>query len=120
MPIWLLLLGGSGIVFGLVTYGHRVIRTVGTKITELNQSSGFAAVLAAAVTVVIASGASLPVSTTHTLVGAVLGVGLAHGLSALNYRVVGTIVTSWLVTLPAGAILAILIFWCLRAIFGTS
>ena len=120
MPIWLLLLGGAGIVFGLVTYGHRVIRTVGTKITELNQSSGFSAVLAAAVTVVIASGASLPVSTTHTLVGAVLGVGLAHGVKALNYRVVGTIATSWLVTLPAGASLAILFFFILRSIFGTS
>ena len=117
MPTWLLLIGAAGIVFGLVTYGHRVIKTVGTRITELTPSSGFSAVLAAAITVVIASGASLPISTTHTLVGAVLGVGLAHGLAALNLRVIGTIFTSWVVTLPAGAILAIVFFYVLKAIF---
>ncbi|MGA0170951.1 MAG: inorganic phosphate transporter, partial [Pseudomonadales bacterium] len=103
MPTWLLFLGALGIVIGLVTYGHRVIRTVGSTITELTPSSGFAAELAAAITVVVASGASLPVSTTHTLVGGVIGVGLAHGVTALNIRVVGTIFTSWIVTLPAGA-----------------
>ncbi|MEK9819465.1 MAG: inorganic phosphate transporter, partial [Pseudomonadales bacterium] len=87
MPTWLLFLGALGIVIGLVTYGHRVIRTVGSTITELTPSSGFAAELAAAITVVVASGASLPVSTTHTLVGGVIGVGLAHGVTALNIRV---------------------------------
>ncbi|MEM7364969.1 MAG: inorganic phosphate transporter [Pseudomonadota bacterium] len=110
IPGWVLLLGGTGIVLGLATYGYKVIRTIGTHITELTPSSGFAAELAAASTVVIASGYSLPVSTTHTLVGGVLGVGLARGIAALNLKVVGTIFASWLVTLPAGAILAIIFF----------
>jgi len=118
MPTWLLFLGALGIVIGLVTYGHRVIRTVGSTITELTPSSGFAAELAAAITVVVASGASLPVSTTHTLVGGVIGVGLAHGVTALNIRVVGTIFTSWIVTLPAGAILTITFFYVLKTVFG--
>ncbi len=97
-----------------------MIQTIGTHITELTPSSGFAAELAAASTVVVASGASLPISTTHTLVGAVLGVGLARGISALNLRVVGTIFVSWLVTLPAGAGLSILFFYLFKGIFGTG
>ena len=117
MPNWILLLGGGGIVAGLALYGYRVMRTIGTHITELTPSSGFAAELAAASTVVIASGYSLPVSTTHTLVGGVLGVGLAKGLEALNLRVVGTIFVSWLVTLPAGAILAIVFFYLFQWFF---
>ena len=118
MPSWILLLGGGGIVAGLALYGYRVMRTIGTHITELTPSSGFAAELAAANTVVIASGYSLPVSTTHTLVGGVLGVGLARGIAALNLRVVGTIIVSWLVTLPAGGILAIIFFYMFKAIFS--
>ncbi|WP_421868022.1 inorganic phosphate transporter [Motiliproteus sp.] len=118
MPSWILLLGGGGIVLGLIMYGHKVIATVGNNITELTPSRGFAATLAAATTVVIASGTGLPISTTHTLVGAVLGVGIARGLSALNLRVVGTIFMSWIVTLPAGAGLAILIFFTLKGIFA--
>lgn len=120
MPTWILLLGGVGIVAGLALYGHKVIRTIGTQITELTPSSGFAAELAAATTVVLASGYSLPVSTTHTLVGGVLGVGLARGISALNLRVVATIFVSWLVTLPAGAILSIIFFYFFKWIFGTG
>ena len=120
IPGWILLLGGIGIVSGLALYGYRVMRTIGTHITELTPSSGFAAEIAAATTVVIASGYSLPVSTTHTLVGGVLGVGLARGIAALNLKVVGTIFVSWLVTLPAGAILAIIFFYIFKAIFGTA
>ena len=82
LPVWILLLGGFGIVTGLAMWGHRVIRTIGKNITELTPSRGFAAEIAAATTVVIASGTGIPVSTTHTLVGAVLGVGLARGMSA--------------------------------------
>ncbi|MFT4720520.1 MAG: PiT family inorganic phosphate transporter [Candidatus Azotimanducaceae bacterium] len=119
-PSWILLLGGVGIVAGLALYGYRVMQTIGTHITELTPSSGFAAELAAATTVVVASGASLPISTTHTLVGAVLGVGMARGIAALNLRVVGTIFVSWLVTLPAGAGLSIMFFYLFKAIFGTG
>jgi len=118
MPSWILLLGGLGIVIGLVTYGHKVIATVGTGITELTPSRGFAATLGAATTVVVASGTGLPISTTHTLVGAVLGVGLARGIAALNMNVVRTIFLSWIVTLPAGAILAIVFFFVLKGIFS--
>lgn len=118
MPSWILLLGGVGIVIGLATYGWKVIATIGKKITELTPSRGFAAELGAAATVVLASGIGLPISTTHTLVGAVLGVGLARGIGALNLRVVGTIFTSWLITLPAGAGLAILFFFLFKGIFS--
>ena len=117
MPSWILLLGGVGIVLGLAVLGYRVMGTIGKKITELTPSRGFAAELGAATTVVIASGTGLPISTTHTLVGAVLGVGLARGMSSLNLAVVGKIVTSWIITLPAGALLAILFYTIFKAIF---
>lgn len=117
MPPWILLLGGIGIVAGLVMLGHRVIATVGSKITQLTPTRGFAAELAAASTVVLASGTGIPISTTHTLVGAVLGVGLARGIGAINLRVVGGIFLSWMVTLPAGAVLAIMFFFMLKGIF---
>lgn len=118
MPAWVLLIGGVGIVVGLLTYGHKVIATVGTSITELTPSRGFAATLAAAATVVFASGTGLPISTTHTLVGAVLGVGMARGIAALNMRVIRTIFMSWVITLPAGAIMAIMFFYILKGIFS--
>ncbi len=105
-------------MIGLATYGKRVMATVGTKITALTPSRGLAAELAAATTIVVASGTGMPVSTTHTLVGAVLGVGMARGIAAIDLRVVGQILLSWVVTLPAGAILAIVFFWILRAVFG--
>ncbi|KAA9129864.1 inorganic phosphate transporter [Marinihelvus fidelis] len=117
LPTWVLLLGALGIVFGLATYGFKVIRTVGQRITELTPSRGFAAELAAATTVVIASGTGIPISTTHTLVGAVLGVGFARGMEAINLRVVGNIFLSWIVTLPAGAILAVFFFYTLKGMF---
>jgi len=118
MPSWILILGGTGIVAGLVMYGHKVIATVGQNITELTPSRGFAATLAAATTVVVASGTGLPISTTHTLVGAVLGVGLARGLAALNLKVIGTIFVSWVVTLPAGAGLSIIFFFMFKGMFS--
>jgi PiT family inorganic phosphate transporter len=118
LPLWILVLGGGGIVLGLVTLGYRVMLTVGKRITELTPSRGFCAELAAATTVVLASRTGLPVSTTHILVGAVLGVGLARGIGALDLRVVGNIILSWLVTLPAGAVMAMLFFFTLKGIFG--
>lgn len=118
LPLWILLLGGTGIVLGLITLGYRVMLTVGKKITELTPSRGFCAELAAAITVVIASRTGLPVSTTHILVGSVLGVGLARGIGALDLRVILNIIISWLVTLPAGAIMAMLFFFTLKGIFG--
>jgi len=118
LPPWILLIGASGIVIGLGTLGYRVMMTVGRAITELTPSRGFAAELAAAGTVVIASGTGLPISTTHTLVGAVLGVGLARGIGAINLGVVGKIILSWIVTLPVGAGLSILFFFILKGAFG--
>ena len=118
MPWWILLIGGLGIVIGLATYGWKVITTVGRKITELTPSRGFVAELGAAATVVTASATGLPISTTHTLVGAVLGVGFARGIAALNLRVIGNIFMSWVVTLPAGAGLAILFFFLFKGIFN--
>jgi len=118
MPGWVLLLGGLGIVAGLATYGYKVIATIGRKITELTPSRGFAAELGAAATVVVASATGLPVSTTHTLVGAILGVGMARGIAALNLKVIGTIFMSWIVTLPIGAVLAIIFFYMFKMIFS--
>jgi len=120
MPIWILFLGGIGIVVGLMMYGHKVMATIGKKITHLKPSLGFSAELSAATTVVIASATGIPVSTTHTLVGAVLGVGLARaGRGALDFGVIKRIIISWVVTLPAGAILAIVIFYILKFVFGS-
>ncbi len=115
---WILPLGGFGIVAGLALFGHKVIATIGQGITHLTPSRGFAAELAAACTVVIASGTGLPISTTQTLVGAVLGVGMARGIAAINLGVVRNIVISWVVTLPIGAGLSILFFWILQDIFA--
>lgn len=115
---WILPLGGLGIVIGLAILGKKVIKTIGEGITHLTPSRGFAAELAAASTVVIASGTGLPISTTQTLVGAVLGVGMARGIAALNLSVVRNIVVSWVITLPVGAVLAIVIYYVLAAIFG--
>jgi PiT family inorganic phosphate transporter len=116
LSLWVLVLGGAGIVIGLATYGRHVIATVGKKITQLTPSRGFAAELAAATTIVIASGTGIPISTTHTLVGAVLGVGFARGIDAIDLRVVGRIMVSWVVTIPAGAVLAIIFFFIFKTV----
>ncbi len=113
VPPWALALGGIGIILGLATWGWRVIRTVGERITELTPSRGFAAEFAAAITILLASVFGLPVSTTHTLVGAVLGVGLARGIGALNFAVMRDIVASWFITIPAGAGLSIVFYYLL-------
>lgn len=121
VPTWALLLGGAGIVFGLATWGWRVMQTIGKKITELTPTRGFCAELAAATTILIASlpfaWAKVPISTTHTLVGAVLGVGMARGIGAINLNTVRDIAASWVITIPAGAGLSIVIYYMLSAIF---
>ncbi|MFT5129263.1 MAG: PiT family inorganic phosphate transporter [Rhodothermales bacterium] len=118
VPLWVLALGGVGIVIGLATWGWRVMETIGKKITELTPSRGFAAEFGAAATIVVASRLSLPISTTHTLVGAVLGVGLARGMGALNLKTIRDIVVSWVITIPAGALFAIIFFYIFKAIFS--
>jgi len=115
---WMLAVGGLGIVFGLATWGYRVMETVGRKITELTPSRGFAAELAAATTIVLASRLGIPVSTTHTLVGAVLGVGIARGIGALDMRVVGSIVVSWVATLPISAGLSIFFYYFFKGLLS--
>lgn len=117
VPTWVLLIGAVGIVIGLATYGYKVIETIGTKITEITPSRGFAAEFGAAATILFGSKLGLPLSTTHTIVGAVIGVGFARGMNALNLRIVWNIVKSWVYTLPFTAILTILLYWLLTAIF---
>jgi PiT family inorganic phosphate transporter len=118
LPLWILVLGGIGIVTGLATMGYRVMKTIGSGITQLTPSRGYCATLAAAATVVLASRTGLPVSTTHIAVGAVIGVGLARGVGAIDLRVIGNIVVSWLITLPIGAALAAVFFFTLKGIFS--
>jgi PiT family inorganic phosphate transporter len=113
---WMLAVGGLGIVGGLATWGYRVMETVGKRITELTPSRGFAAELAAATTIVLATRMGIPVSTTHTLVGGVLGVGLARGIGALDLRVVGSILVSWVATLPIAAGLSVFFFYVFKAL----
>jgi len=121
VPFWALALGGIGIIIGLATWGWRVIQTVGKRITELTPSRGFCAEFAAALTILLASVLALPVSTTHTLVGAVLGVGLARGIGALNLKTMRDIFASWAITIPAGALLSVVFFYILKMIvFGNK
>ena len=107
-PLWILLLGAVGIVIGLATLGYRVMKTIGERIVTLTPSKGFSAQLSAALTVVLASQLNMPVSTTHTLVGAVVGIGLVEGIKSVNLASVRTIFVSWVVTLPIGAALSII------------
>ncbi len=117
IPLWLLAFGGAGIVLGLMTWGWRVIETVGKKITELTPTRGFSAEISAATTILLASKLGLPISTTHTLVGAVLGVGIARGMGALNLRVLKDIIGAWVITIPAGAFFTVLTYYFLKLIF---
>lgn len=105
-------LGGLGLVCGLATWGWRVIDTIGKKITELTPSRGFSVGMSSAITIAAASAFGFPISTTHVVVGSVLGIGLARGLRAINLRIIKDIVLSWFITVPAGAALSILIFYC--------
>ncbi len=109
-PVWVLLVGGLGISVGFATWGYRVIETVGKRITELTPTRGFSAEFATATTVLLASYFGMPISTTHTLVGSVIGVGLAGGLASVNLKIIQRIVASWLLTVPVACILSIAIY----------
>lgn len=117
VPTWVLMLGGVGIVVGLATYGFRVMETIGTKITEITPSRGFAAEFGAASTILFGSQLGIPLSTTHTIVGAVIGVGFARGMNALNLKIILTIVKSWIYTIPFTAILTIILYYFMTALF---
>jgi PiT family inorganic phosphate transporter len=114
IPTWLLAFGGVGIVIGLATWGWRVIETIGRKITELSPTRGFCAEFGAATTILLASKLGLPISTTHCLVGAVLGVGFARGMRALNLNTLKEIVLSWIVTIPASALMTLIVYYALK------
>ncbi|MDP3562510.1 MAG: inorganic phosphate transporter [Legionellaceae bacterium] len=118
-PSWIILFACVGVVSGFLFYGRKVIETVGSSITALTPSRAFAATLAAATTVVIATSSGIPVSATQTLVGSVLGVGLARGIGALNLIVIRNIFTSWIITLPAASLLTIISYKCLHLVLTT-
>lgn len=118
VPLWVLCIGGLGISVGLATYGWRVMQTIGSKITDLTPTRGFAAEFAASTTIVVASRLGLPVSTTHTIVGGVMGVGFARGLASLNPKVLRDIGVAWLIEIPAAAVFTVLIFYVLRVLWG--
>ncbi|MDH5299412.1 MAG: inorganic phosphate transporter [Desulfobulbaceae bacterium] len=117
VPPWILMLGGTGIVLGLATYGYKVMQTVGTDITEITPSRGVAADIAATATVLICTRMRLPISTTHTLVGAIMGIGLARGLSGINSGITGKIFSSWLITVPIAAFMSVVLFYLGRFFF---
>jgi len=117
VPIILLLFGGVGIAAGIAMWGHRVIETMGHKITTLTNTRGFSVEFGAATTVLLASKMGLPVSTTHAAVGSVIGVGLARGIEAVNFRIVGQIMLYWFITVPIAAITSMVIYKILCLIF---
>lgn len=116
VPVSLLLFGGVGIAFGIWMAGERVMSTLGTKITSLTNTRGFSVDFAAATTVLIASKLGLPVSTTHAAVGGVIGVGLAGGLEAVNFRIVFKIMIYWILTVPVAAGTSIALYWLFSSI----
>jgi inorganic phosphate transporter, PiT family len=117
IPIWVLVMGGLGIVLGMATWGYKVVMTIGSKITELTPTRGFSAQFATASVVLLHSYSSLPISTTHTLVGSVIGVGLAGGIAAVDLRIIWKIISSWIATVPVAALTSALIYLGLKVIF---
>jgi len=118
IPIELLLLGGAGLAFGIYTWGHRVMETVGKKITSITPTRGFSAEFGTATTVLICSRLGLPVSTTHVAVGNIIGVGLARGISAINLSVIKKIFSAWIISLPAAGLFSVAIYLILSSLFA--
>jgi len=118
VPFFLLALGGAGIALGVSMWGYRVIETMGERITTLTNTRGFSVDFGTATCVLLASKLGLPVSTTHAAVGSVIGVGLARGVAAVDFRVVLRICLYWVVTLPVSAVSAMLVFKLLKAVYG--
>ncbi len=117
VPIWLLLIGGAGLAIGIYFWGHRVMETVGKKITSITPTRGFSAEFGTATTVLICSRLGMPVSTTHVAVGNIIGVGLARGISAINIDVIKRIFSAWIISLPAAGLFSIAIYFILKFIF---
>jgi PiT family inorganic phosphate transporter len=117
IPIELLLIGGAGLAFGVYTWGHRVMETVGRKITSITPTRGFSAGFGTATTVLLCSRLSMPVSTTHVAVGNIIGVGLARGISAINLDVIKKIISAWLISLPAAGLFTVAIYFILTILF---
>jgi PiT family inorganic phosphate transporter len=117
IPLWLLLIGGAGLAFGVYTWGHRVMETVGKKITSITPTRGFSAEFGTATTVLLCSRLGMPVSTTHVAVGNIIGVGLARGISAINLDVIKKIFSAWIISLPAAGLFTIAIYFILSILF---
>jgi PiT family inorganic phosphate transporter len=118
IPLWLLLLGGAGLAFGIYVWGHRVMETVGKKITSITPTRGFSAEFGTATTVLLCSRLGMPVSTTHVAVGNIIGVGLARGISAINLEVIKKIISAWVISLPAAGLFTIAIYFILKILFA--
>ena len=118
IPLWLLLLGGVGLAFGVYTWGYRVMETVGEKITSITPTRGFSAEFGTATTVLLCSRLGMPVSTTHVAVGNIIGVGLARGISAINLDVIKKIFSAWIISLPAAGLFSIAIYLILSILFA--
>jgi PiT family inorganic phosphate transporter len=117
IPIWILILGGAGIVAGLAVWGEKVIATIGENIISLQPSSGFCAELATATTILLASRLGLPVSTSHALVGGVIGIGMVQNTKSIKFRTLQDIAVAWIITIPVTAILSAVIFSTARIVF---
>jgi len=118
IPLWLLLLGGVGLAFGIYTWGYRVMETVGKKITSITPTRGFSAEFGTATTVLLCSRLGMPVSTTHVAVGNIIGVGLARGISAINLSVIKRIFSAWIISLPAAGLFSVAIYFILTILFA--
>ncbi len=117
IPLWLLLLGGAGLAFGIYTWGHRVMETVGEKITSITPTRGFSAEFGTATTVLLCSRLGMPVSTTHVAVGNIIGVGLARGISAINLDVIKKIFSAWIISLPAAGLFSVFLYQIFLLLF---